>query len=294
LHPLPAFLEELVMAELYVLSYVHAAPLLAAREAGRSDAATSLDLGLTTAEVALDPDGVTLPDGQRLAWADVEDVAADESVCYLVQDNTVAKMHRFSEERNLLYVLMPTDRAPTVLISGIQMHRVKDIDPWGDTLEKIRTIKPVEGRVLDTTTGLGYTAIAAAADAQEVTTVEIDPNMIDMARINPWSRPLFDNPRITRIMGDAFDVVQEFEEGTFSRIVHDPPMLARAGDLYSGEFYGYLYRLLSRGGRLYHYVGDPDSRSGSNITRGVVRRLQDAGFRRVSVRPRAFGVLAFK
>ncbi|MBN1659597.1 MAG: methyltransferase [Anaerolineae bacterium] len=281
--------------EPYLLSYIQAAPLLAARNAGASQATTSLDLGLSTVEVALDPAGILLPDRQRLSWGDVEEVAADESVCYLVQDNTVAKIHRFSKQRNLLYVLMPTERAPTVLISGIQMHRVKDIDPWGDTLEKIRTIKPVEGRVLDTTTGLGYTAIAAAAEGpQAVVTIEIDSNMIDMARINPWSRPLFDHPRITRMVGDAFEVVQDLEAGSFSRIVHDPPMFARAGDLYSGEFYGYLYRLLSRGGRLYHYVGDPDSRSGRNITRGVVRRLQESGFRRVSVRPRAFGVVATK
>lgn len=278
----------------YVLSYVHAAPLLAARQKGRAEATMSLDLGLTTVEVTLEPERAVLPDGQWLEWADVELVAGDQSVCYLVQDNAVAKIHCFSPERNLLYVLMPTERAPTVLISGIQMHRVRGIDPWGDTLEKIRTIKPVEGRVLDTTTGLGYTAIAAAGEAQEVVTVEIDGNMIDMARLNPWSRPLFDHPRIRRIMGDAFEVVQELAEGSFSRIVHDPPMMARAGDLYSGEFYGYLYRLLARGGRLYHYVGDPDSRSGSNITRGVMRRLQEAGFRRVSAQPRAFGVLAVK
>lgn len=282
------------MTELYVLSYAHAAPLLVAREAGEAAGRTSLDLGLTTNEVALEPAGVVMPDGQGLSWDAVEEIAGDESVCYALQDGQVSKIQRFSEVRNLTYVLMPTQRAPTVLISGIQMHRVKDIDPWQDTLTKIRAVLPVEGRVLDTCTGLGYTAIAAAEDADEVVTIELDPNMIDMARLNPWSRPLFGHPRIRQVMGDSMEEVQAFEEGSFSRIVHDPPMLTRAGDLYSGEFYGYLYHILARRGRLYHYVGDPESKSGRNITRGVMRRLQEAGFRRVQARPAAFGVVAYK
>ncbi|MEJ2211360.1 MAG: methyltransferase [Anaerolineae bacterium] len=282
------------MSDLYVLSYVHAAPLLVAREAGEAAARTSLDLGLTTNEVTLEAGGVVLPDGQGLPWDAVEEIAGDESVCYALQDGQVSKVQRFSEVRNLTYVLMPTLRAPTVLISGIQMHRVKDVDPWQDTLSKVRAVSPVEGRVLDTCTGLGYTAIAAAESADQVVTVEVDPNMIEMARLNPWSRPLFGHPRIRQIMGDSLEEVQTFEEGSFSRIIHDPPMMTRAGDLYSGAFYSDLYRLLTRRGRLYHYVGDPESKSGRNITRGVMRRLQEAGFRRVQPRPRAFGVVAYK
>jgi predicted methyltransferase len=282
------------MSDLYVLSYVHAAPLLVARQAGQISARTSLDLGLATNGVTLEADRVVLPDGQWLSWEAIEEIAGDESVCYEVQDSRALKIQRFSEVRNLTYVLMPTQRAPTVLISGIQMHRIKDIDPWQDTLAKIRTLSPLEGRVLDTCTGLGYTAIASAETAEEVVTIELDPNMLEMARLKPWSRTLFDHPRIRQVMGDSFERVQEFAAGSFDRIVHDPPMFSRAGELYSGEFYGYLYRVLARRGRLYHYVGDPESRSGRNITRGVVRRLQEAGFRRVQTRPRAFGVVAYK
>jgi predicted methyltransferase len=282
------------MTDLYVLSYVHAAPLLVAREAGEAAARTSLDLGLTTNEVALETGGIVLPDGQRLSWDAVEEIAGTESVCYAVEDGAARKIQRFSEVRNLTYVLMPTQRAPTVLISGIQMHRVKDIDPWQDTLTKVRAISPMEGRVLDTCTGLGYTAIAAAEGADHVLTIELDINMLQMAALNPWSRPLYHDSRIRQMMGDSAEKVPEFPEGFFSRIIHDPPMLSRAGDLYSGEFYRELYRVLARRGRLYHYVGDPESKSGRNITRGVMRRLQEAGFRRVQPRPRAFGVVAYK
>ena len=95
-------------------------------------------------------------------------------------------------------------------------------------------------------------------------------------------------------MGDAFEVVPTFEESYFSRIIHDPPAFSLAGDLYSGEFYRQLYRILKPGGRLFHYIGDLNSKSGSTVTKGVLRRLQEAGFTRVVRRPEAFGVVGYK
>jgi hypothetical protein len=176
------------------------------------------------------------------------------------------------------------------------MHRIKGVDPHRDTQRKIRTLAPVAGRVLDTCTGLGYTAIEASKQAavEQVITIELDPTVLEVARLNPWSRSLFENPKIQQVVGDAFEEIEEFEDGRFTRIVHDPPMFSLAGELYSGEFYRHLYRVLARKGRLFHYVGDPDSRSGRNVTRGVVRRLQEAGFGRVVRKPRAFGLVAYK
>ena len=55
-----------------------------------------------------------------------------------------------------------------------------------------------------------------------------------------------------------------------------------------------MYRVLRVSGRVFHYIGDPQSRSGRNVTRGVVRRLQESGFNRVKSYPQAFGVVAYK
>jgi predicted methyltransferase len=181
-----------------------------------------------------------------------------------------------------------------MLISGVQMHRTAGQDPWADTLTKVRCVAPVVGRVLDTCTGLGYTAIVAAERAAEVVTVELDPGAMEVARQNPWSRPLFEHPRIVRRLGDSAEVVAGFPDGAFARVIHDPPAFSLAGDLYSGAFYRQLYRLLGRGGRLFHYVGSAASGSGERVTRGVLKRLREAGFRRVVARPEAFGVLALK
>lgn len=181
-----------------------------------------------------------------------------------------------------------------MLIAGFVMHRIKDIDPMQDTRGKIAAIAPVTGRVLDTATGLGYTAIEAAKTADEVVTIELDPGAQEIARLNPWSRALFDNPKIHQIMGDAFEVVQTFDDENFARIIHDPPTFSLAGDLYAGAFYRQLHRILKRGGRLFHYIGDPRSKASGGITKGALRRLQEAGFSRVVRKAEAYGVVAYK
>ena len=55
-----------------------------------------------------------------------------------------------------------------------------------------------------------------------------------------------------------------------------------------------LFRVLKRGGRLFHYIGDLNSKSSGTISKGVLRRLQAAGFTRVVRRPEAYGVVASK
>jgi predicted methyltransferase len=276
-----------------ILSHYQASALLQARQAGRSSIDTSLDLGLTTTEVHLTPDRLVLP-GAVLPWHEVENIARHDTACFVVENNHAEMIRGFSDLTGRVYGLMPTEAAPTMLISGLPMHRIKDTNPQKDTLAKIKASAPIMGSVLDTCTGLGYTAIEAAKTAEHVITIELDPTAQEMARFNPWSRSLFDNPKITQMMGDVFEVVPSFEDGAFSCILHDPPMLSLAGELYSGEFYRDCWRVLRRNGKLFHYIGDPASKSGARTTKGVVRRLQEAGFTRVIPRPQAFGVVALK
>jgi uncharacterized protein len=278
-----------------VVSWVQIEPLLRARQSGAGSATTSPDLGLTTVEARLTAEGIVYPDGTRLAWAEAERLAGERNKCTTVADDgTVEEIAEFSEITGWRRSLMPTAGAPTMLVSGIAMHRIKDTDPWSDTLAKVKTIAPVVGRVLDTATGLGYTAIAAARTAEEVVTIELDPAGLEVARCNPWSRELFTRPNVRQMIGDAFELVPQFEDGAFTRIMHDPPMLSLAGELYSAEFYRQLRRVLRHSGRLFHYIGDPASPSGRRTTAGVIRRLQEAGFSRLVRHPEAFGVVAFE
>jgi predicted methyltransferase len=277
-----------------ILSFVQTDRILEARSAGDAAVETSLNLGLTIVDVALESEGARLPDGQLLAWQHLEDISGSERGCFIIEDGEPRKVQVFSEASNRLYSLMPTEGAPTMLVSGIPMHRFKGIDPHRDTLCKIKAVAPVVGQVLDTATGLGYTAIEAAKTAERVTTVEIEPAALEVARLNPWSQALFDNDRITQVVGDVYDEIEMFKDEAFDRIIHDPPAFNLAGDLYSGAFYQELFRVLQRKGCLFHYIGDLESKSGRVVSRGAVRRLQEAGFKRVVRRPEAFGLVVYK
>jgi uncharacterized protein len=280
--------------KMVVLSHYQAKQVLEAQRNGMGSVVTSPDLGLSTTQLKLDTEGLQLPDGKVLKWGEVEEIAKSTSSCYVIEDGSARAIQFYSEMTERVYSLYPTSRAPTMLISGIPMHRIKDTEPHQDTIEKIRTIKPIVGQVLDTATGLGYTAIEAARTAEHVTTIELDPAALSVCRLNPWSQELFDNPKITQVIGDSFDIVAEMEAGRFTRVIHDPPAFSLAGDLYSGEFYKELYRVMRNRSQLFHYVGDPESKSGRSITAGVIRRLEQAGFRQVRRAPRAFGVVAVR
>jgi predicted methyltransferase len=288
-----------------VLSHVQARDMLSAQSRGASGMEISLDLGLSLTSVLLGPQGLRLPDGGSLAWEALTAIAEDENGCYILEPTpgvsktpgvcVPRKIQLYSELTGRAYSLYPTSGAPTMLVSGLPMHRIKGTDPYRDTLEKIKATRPA-GNVLDTCTGLGYTAIEASKlmHVTQVTTIELDPAALEICRANPWSQALFDDPKITQIIGDSFDEIASFPDGAFTRIIHDPPYFSLAGDLYSLEFYRQACRVLSRNGRLFHYIGDPESKSGRSATAGVIKRLEQGGFRHVERAPRACGVVASK
>ncbi len=277
-----------------VLSYMQADILLKARQAESKIIEVSPDLSISNVTVEVSDEGVAFPSGERLNWQQVEKIKQADVNCFAVEGNEIRAIMVFSEATNRMCSLLPTKRTPSMLIAGFTMHRIVNIDPMEDTLRKIGTITPIVGRVLDTATGLGYTAIEAAKSAEQVVTLELDPGAQEIARQNPWSRDLFNNSKIEQRMGDAYEIIPTFEEESFSRIVHDPPVFNQAGQLYSGVFYKELYRVLKRGGRLFHYIGDLNSKSSGTVTKGALKRLQEAGFKKVVRRPEAFGVVAYK
>jgi hypothetical protein len=281
-----------------IISHFQMTPLLKAHRAGETRATTSIDLNLTQTEVTLSEAGIHYEAGV-LGWADAHEVADSDNACYVLDpagDGGALKPKKvfvFSEETRRHCSLYPTPSAPALLVAGLPMHRIKGVNPMQDTDLKIRAAQPT-GIVLDTSMGLGYTAIGAARTAERVITIELDPGVEEVASYNPYSRDLFSHPRIERRIGDSADVIAEFDNDSFTRIIHDPPTIVLAGDLYSGAYYRELFRILRRGGRLFHYIGDLNSPSGGRTVRGVIERLGAAGFRNVARRPEAFAVIAFK
>ncbi|MEA3327096.1 MAG: spermine synthase [Chloroflexota bacterium] len=274
-----------------ILSHFQTRPLV-----GKNALSTmplSTDLGRSYVQIYKTKSGWELQNGEILTYSQVQAINQDENSCYVLRDGKLEKVGLYSERTNRYYSLMPTETAPTMLISGIPMHRIKGITPVEDTDQKIKALGKPYGTILDTSTGLGYTAIQAAKSASKVITVEFDPIVLSICRLNPWSGELFGNPKIFQLIGDSWDIVNIFPEGSFNAIIHDPPTLTLAGHLYSQSIYDNFYRILKDNGHLFHYIGNPDSRSGSSTSRGVVKRLQRAGFR-VIPKPQAYGVVARK
>ncbi|MEM2597997.1 MAG: methyltransferase domain-containing protein [Thermofilum sp.] len=181
--------------------------------------------------------------------------------------------------------------APTVEIDGIHMHNIVGTDPLSDARRKVALIGVREGqRVLDVCTGLGYTAIASASRGAEVTSIELDVNVLWLAEHNPFSRGL---SRVEILLGNAYDVLDGLEDRSFDAVVHDPPTFAFAGELYGLDFYGKLYRVMKPGARLFHYTGAPGKHRGVDVQKGVAARLRAAGFRVERV-IKEYGIVAAK
>jgi hypothetical protein len=274
-----------------LLSHFQASRLLAARDTGAATVRSSFDLERTVVDVALDDQGAR-HGSVRVDWASVEHIAESDAVCFALEGGQVAPVRIFSQASDRTFQLWPTQSSPALLISGFLMHRVRDVAPHEGAERMVRALGRLRGRVLDTTSGLGYAAMAAAHSASEVVSIEVEPAVRELARRNPWSQPLFESPKLQLLDGDSAELITTFEPESFAAVVHDPPAINLAGELYSAAFYAALRRVLARRGKLFHYIGDAQSASGGRTTRGVIRRLHEAGFTRVSVVPSAFGVLA--
>ncbi len=267
-----------------LISVYQAEELIKAYNKKSAEIEISLDLGLTKSKVTIKNNSFVFFDNQKLTLEDIKKIIKKDTKCFSIENNSIISLSIFSEDTNNFYKLVPTgaNKWPTIEISGIRMHVTKTMSPKEDTDKKISFVSPCIGNVLDTCTGLGYTAIMAAKTADLVFTIEKDANVIELEKINPYSRWLFDNPKIKRLHGDSFEEVKKFKACYFDRIIHDPPRLALSTLLYSDEFYKELYRILRSKGRIFHYTGDPGSKKGLDIRLGIIKRMSKVGFSNIN------------
>jgi predicted methyltransferase len=282
---------EFVPKKVVVLDCCSAREILR-RSLGSSFFTVLANLGLKGVEVGVEGSRA-LVDGFTVDLESLKAVAEDEEGVYSLGENGLSKLVVAGEH---FYRLrrVADNTAPTLEIDGIHMHRIEGTTPWEDAKKKVSLAKVRPShRVLDTCMGLGYTAIHSALTGAEVLTVEVDPNVVELASYNPWSWGLSD-PRIKVVLGDVCEVVEDLEDEAFDRVIHDPPRFSpRTGDLYGKKLYSELYRVLKDGGVLFHYVGSPGRTRGLDLIRGVAKRLAEVGFD-VRVLRSAEAVLAFK
>jgi uncharacterized protein len=252
--------------------------------AGMTEAEVSLDLGLTKTTVKIFDESAIFPDEQTIGMKILKKAGEDETTCFLVQDSELLKLFFYSEETEKTYKLRATGSWPALEISGILMHRVKGLNPREDAEAKIKAIGRITGRVLDTCMGLGYTTILAAQYADSVYTFEKDKNVLELAQYNPYSQELFSDKKITTHKEDISEAIKGMKDASIDVIIHDPPTISIAGELYSDEFYSQLLRVLKSGGKLLHYTGEPGSKKrGVNLPASVAKRLNKAGFKEAEI-----------
>ena len=261
--------------------------MLDALKQDKEEITISLDLGRTTTKVKLtDPE-----------WnsSQLHKIAKDPDTVYFIEDGDAFKAAISGTQ---FYKLMPsgTGTAPALVISGIAMHRVKDMDPRRDAAMKAKLCAKSGDDMLEICTGLGYSTIECLnRGVRSITTIEKDSDVIQLAGINPWSRELFSDSRVSLIQGDAVEKIREFEDSSFHSVLHDPPTFSMGADLYTREFYTQIYRVLKRKGVLFHYVGAPGAKyRRRDVQKGVMQRLRDVGFRHVERKSDALGVFARK
>ena len=261
----------------YYLTAAAARLIANGARAKKTRVTVSLDLNRTRSVVRISGDTVRLPDGVELPLDVLRSLRRRSSRVFVVRDGELRPVER----RGVYYYkLAATTTAPTLEISGIKMHRTEGCCPYTQAEAIVRTVCGPGDRVLDTCGGLGYTAVwAARLGAERVASVEHDLDVLEVARLNPWSEEYFYDSRIDIHPEDVTEFLAGEPAGSFDCAVHDPPHISRAGELYGKEFYFELSRVLKSTGRMYHYVGKPHSRRRKkSIHEGVGDRLFAAGF----------------
>ena len=231
--------------------------------------------------------------------------STDGNFIYAEKDGAEVRLDLFSGR---YYKLKPYNGVPVLEIDGLRMQLVKDFrTPLDYPAEVVKGLmRPSEKgtsagthnlSVLDTCMGLGYTAIAAARipAVRAVVTCEVSPAVVTLAKWNPFSDLLWEkNGKITVIEGSIAELIGQFDDGMFAFVIHDPPRITHAPELYSPAFYAELYRVCRKRGRIFHYVGSVGKGKGRRIDREVTERLLAAGFSNVSYSARLQGIFASK
>jgi len=258
--------------------------LLAGQRAGAPSVVCSLDLDRSSTTVELRADGWTWNDRCYPYLQDCKD-----RTIYYWTDAGFQPVARYGSS---LIKLVPTPwGAPTFEIDGIKMLPTVKISPYADAERKVALVAPRGKRILDTCGGLGYFAAwCLRSQASQVYSYEINPDVIWLRSLNPWSpRP---DAALTLVSADVAAAIAATPSESVDAILHDPPRFGIAGELYSLKFYEQLARVLKRRGKLFHYTGTPNKLSrGRDLAGEVATRLRLAGF---TARPEGDGILAVK
>ena len=284
-----------------------------AMEAGRSFVELSLDLNLSRDRFAIRGDCLVLDNAWEIDIKDLESVASSRQKVFVLSRQGLVPIEVRADG---YYKLVPTDTVPTLEINGIKMHRSKDIDPFVDAREKTKLVVKSQDHVLDTCSGLGYSAVfALKAGAKSVVSTEKSWPVIQIRCQNPWLMAAGNGPmdstsvclspvglspvdaaRIDWVHADITRHIPTLADLSFDSVIHDPPRFTSAtGELYGKQFYTQLFRVMKPVSRLFHYTGSPKKINHQDrFIKNAIKRLEQVGFSKVVFNERLQGIHALK
>lgn len=187
--------------------------------------------------------------------------------------------------------VLPGIKEPILEVDGVRMHLTKEVSPR-EYAEEVAEILNLSGNelVLECCMGLGYLTLSLAKRSKKVITVEKSREVLELAKLNPYSQELFELPNVEVINGDIVEVLPSL--GKFDRIVHDPPRYSHAPLLYSRSFYSQLLEHVRGKALLWHYTGSLGKMKGKAFYERVWKRLLDSGWKPTKYFRKLQGILA--
>lgn len=266
--------------------------VLGAMDRGDDRVDISVDLHLSRGPFDLRGDELILDAENRLSREELRRIEMKENRIFRLEGG---RLEALEVRGDGYYKLVPTDQAPLLEISGVKMHISKGINPFESAGQMAAQVVKKGDRVLDTCSGLGYAASAALQlGAREVVSVERSATVMELRKKNPWSQRIF-GAGIHLVHADVDEYVRELAADSFDSVIHDPPRISLAGELYGERFYREIYRVLRRRGALFHYTGNPHLlKRGASFIDHAAQRLREAGFTRVVKVVELMGVTAYK
>ena len=276
----------------YCVYSVVAHQALAAMQRDEPSVHISVDLNLTRSTFPLCDDTLILDTHNRLSRAQLQQIAGKANRIFFLEDGEIEIL----ENREDGYCkLVPTDQAPLLEIDGVKMHIAKGINPFESAGQMAAQVVRKGGRILDTCSGLGYSASSALnLGAREVISVELNAAVMSLRIKNPWSRRIF-GAGIHLVHANIAEYIRDLATESFDAVIHDPPRISLAGQLYGESFYREIHRVLKRRGLLFHYTGNPHRvQHGSSFIDHAAQRLMGAGFTNVKKVVNLMGISACK
>ena len=264
---------------------------------GAASGKVSLDLGISESEFTFDKKEVSFPGyDATLDSSVIKKILRkrSRSDCFLLRGNSLPVwIYLFSDEHGVVKLYEPKmDWPPTLFINGSYMHTVGASKPTEEAFKKANSLKGINGVVFETGFGLGYSSIwLRKFGAKRVVACEISPDVLEVARLNPWSREAFTDKSIELNIADVAEFIKTLPSSSMDGILHDPPNFNKFEYLYSAAFYADAYRVLRPGGRMYHFIGTKNSEN-ARIYNNVAKNMRASGFSRIS--PSYRGIIASK